>query len=57
LAIKKRKKKTQVEEGTAEETLTSGSNDPDPTGNNALQGARERGTVDRTREGNRDRKK
>lgn len=50
LELKKRKKKNQVEEGTAEETLTSGSNDPDPTGNNTLQGARERGIVDRKRE-------
>lgn len=39
-----------MEEGTAEEKLTSGSNDPDPTGNNTLQGAGERGTVDRMRE-------
>jgi nucleoid DNA-binding protein len=41
--LKERKKKTQVEERTAEETLTSGSNDPDPAGNNALQGDRESG--------------
>jgi hypothetical protein len=49
LELKKRKKKPQVEEGRAEETLTSGSKGPVPAGKNALQGDREYATPGRER--------